>query len=511
MISPVVLPLLVPATTAVACLAAGRKLRLQRAVSVAGALLLLGSGLYLLTRVRTAGIASLQVGDWPFPFGITLAADLFSAVMVVGTGIVALCVLLYAVPLLGVEYERDGFHPVAHVLLLGVCGVFLTGGVFNMYVWFEVTLVSSFVLLVLGGGRRQLEGGIKYVTLNLLASVLFLTAIGLLYGITGSLNFADLSRILAGPNGSSGPVDAVAVLLFVAFGIKAAVFPLFFWLPASYPTPPAAVSALFAGVLTKVGVYAMLRLSSLLFMARASAAREWLVWIAGLTMVTGVLGALSQEDVRKVLSFHSVSQVGYMIMGLALLTPLAVAGAILFMVHHLVVKTNLFLVSGAVERIGGSDRLEELGGLFPARTGLAALFGLSALALTGIPPFSGFVAKLSLVEAGMEIGRYGIVGVALGTGLLTMMSMIKIWNGAFWKPAPPADRKDPEVTEPADSGGASGADRDTRLGPSPLLAMSLLAFLAVAVGVWAEPVLAVVTAASEQLLHPAAYLEVVAR
>lgn len=506
--SPVVLPLLVALVTAVACLAALRWRRVGRALSLVGAGALLASGIVLLWRVDGTGVIAYQVGAWPFPFGITLAADLFSALMVVGAGLVAVCVLLYALSFVDPEHEEHGFHAVVHFLLLGVCGVFLTGDLFNMYVWFEVTLLSSFVLLVLGGRREQLRGGIVYVTLNLLASALFLAAIGILYGHAGSLNLADLSRILTASTPDPGLLAALAALFFVAFGIKAAVFPLFFWLPAAYPTPPPAVSALFAGLLTKVGVYALLRFASLLFMGPALAFRPWVLWIAGITMVTGVLGALAQEEFRRVLAFHSVSQVGYMVMGLGLLTPLAVAGAIFFMIHHLIVKTNLFLVSGLVNRIGGSYELRRLGGLFPAHLGLSLLFGVSALSLAGVPPFSGFFAKLSLVEAGVEIESYGIAAAALGAGILTMMSMLKLWGEAFWKPAEDAEAAGAGPSDPEGRSGAT-AGAEARLGP--YAAMTVLAVLAVAVGLGAQPVLEVVAGAAEQLLDPAAYLTGVAR
>ena len=495
MISPVALPVLVPLVTAVGTLFLRGSGRPSRMLSLTGALALLGSGVHLLRAVLRDGILVYQVGSWPFPFGITLVADLFSALMIVGAGLVTACVLVYALADVGSADEERGFHPLVHTLLLGICGIFLTGDLFNLYVWFEVTLLSSFVLLVLGNSRAQLRSGVIYVTLNLLASALFLGAIGLVYGLTGTLNLADLARVL-GSGGSSGVRLAIAALLFVAFGIKAAVFPLFFWLPAAYPTPSPTVSALFAGLLTKVGVYGLLRLGSLLFMDALIQFRPWVLWIAGITMVTGVLGALSRDGFRRVLAFHSVSQVGYMVMGLGLLTPLAVAGAIFFMLHHLIVKANLFLVSGAANRLGGSYELERLGGLARGHPGLAAIFGVSALALAGVPPFSGFFAKLSLVLAGLEAGSFWIAATALAAGLLTMMSMIKLWGQAFWKPAPDGSRE-------SRGGGRAGG------GWTPFLAMGLLAVAAVALGVGAQPAFEVATKAAEQLLDPSAYLAAV--
>src|SRR5687767_340783 len=267
--------------------------------------------------------------------------------------------------------EAFGYYPLVHALLLGVCGAFLTGDLFNLYVWFEVMLMASFVLLVLGGERPQMHGGIKYVTLNLVSSSLFLAAVGILYGLTGTLNMADLARKLDGL-GHTGPVTAVAMLFLVAFGIKAAVFPLFFWLPASYHTPPGAVSALFAGLLTKVGVYALIRVFILLFVGDAAFIHLLILVLSGLTMVTGVLGAIAQHEFRRVLSFVHISQLGYMTMGLGLagltgspsLAVLALAGSVFYVAHHIAAMTNLFLLSSVVRRLCGTYELRGQGGLY---------------------------------------------------------------------------------------------------------------------------------------------------
>jgi multicomponent Na+:H+ antiporter subunit D len=381
------------------------------------------------------------------------------------------------------------------ILLMGVCGAFLTGDLFNLYVWFEVLLMASFVLLTLGGERGQIEGGFKYVTLNLIASTLFLTALGLVYGMTGTLNMAALAQSL--PTAPyPGLILTVSMLFLVGFGIKAAAFPLFFWLPASYHTPPVAVSAVFIGLLTKVGVSALLRLFTLLFMQDTAFTHTLILVVAGCTMVTGVLGAVAQNEFRRILAFHSVSQVGYMLMGLGLFTPLALAGALYFMIHHSVVKTNLFLVSGVVYEMQGSYELKKLGGQYRAFPALAALFLVSALSLAGAPPFSGFFAKLSLVQAGLALGHYAIVGVSLAVGALTLFSMVKIWAEVFWK-APPA----------APGGGEATMYAIPRRRLAVLLTpVAVLALTTVLLGVLAEPVLTLVTRAAAQLLDPTEYI-----
>ena len=260
----VLLPILIPLTTAATCLLLWDRLRLQRAVSLCGSAALLVAGISLLVTVNTEGIQVEQVGNWSAPFGISIVADLLSSMMVTVTGLVGFCVLVYSTSGIDARRQHFGFHPLLQVLLLGVCGAFLTGDIFNMYVWFEVMLIASFVLVALGGEQAQLEGAIKYVTLNLISSALFLAAAGVLYRTVGTLNMADLSRHWATRKLPASPTVAAAILL-MAFGIKAAVFPLFFWLPASYHTPPMAVSAVMAGLLTKVGVYAMVRVFSLMF------------------------------------------------------------------------------------------------------------------------------------------------------------------------------------------------------------------------------------------------------
>lgn len=489
------LPILIPLATAAVSLLAWRRRALQGALAVAGAAALLGVALWLLAAVRGGTILVLHAGGWPAPFGITLVVDLLGALMVSVSALIGLAVAVYSLATVDARRVSFGYFPLFHVLLMGVCGAFLTGDAFNLYVWFEVMLIASFVLVALGSERAQIEGAIKYVTLNLLSSAFFLVALGILYGLAGTLNMADLSVKLAG-SGNPRLVTAVSMLFLVAFGIKAAVFPLFFWLPASYHTPPAAVSAVFAGLLTKVGVYAMVRFFTLLFVQEREFTHVLITAVAGLTMVTGVLGAMAQSDFRRILSFHIVSQIGYMLMGLGLFSRLALAGTVFYVIHHIIVKTNLFLVSGLAHRRGGSYELARLGGLAAAAPGLALLFLVPALSLAGIPPLSGFFAKLSLVRAGLEGRDYAIAAAALGVSLLTLYSMTKIWNEAFWKPAPAPDAASP--AEPS------------RFRAVAAFAPSVaLAALTVAIGLGAESLFGLAQGAADQLLDPAGYVRAV--
>jgi multicomponent Na+:H+ antiporter subunit D len=489
--------LVVPLATAVATLVAWRSRAAQRWISLAGTFLLLCAAIALVVDVWQEGLRVVTVGAWPAPFGIVLVADHLSAIMVLASSVIALAVIIYSLGSIDPEREALGYHPLFHIQLLGVVGAFLTGDLFNLYVWFEVLLIASFALLGLGAQRAQIRASIKYVVINLVSSLLLLTAVGLLYGLTGTVNMAHLAVRL--PELDAGIITALSMLFIAAFGLKAAVFPLFSWLPASYHTPPVAIMALFSGLLTKVGVYALIRVFTLLFTQDVEFTHSVLLVLAGATMVTGVLGALAQEDVRRILSVHIVSQIGYLIMGLALFTALGLAGAIFYTVHVMIVKVNLFLIGGEVRRLGGSFALKQLGGLYKSHGLLALLFAISALSLAGFPPMSGFFAKLMLVLAGLREGQYLIVAVALTVGLLTTLSMLKIWTKAFWRPAEPHENEHGE-----------GEPRGQRGYPFLRLApIATLTALTLAMGLWAHPLMDLAGRAAAELMNPQSYVDAV--
>lgn len=477
-------------------LMAYRRALTQRAVGLVSSFAQLLVAIVLLGTVQAGGIQTSQMGGWPAPFGITFVADMFAALMLLLSGTIGVATAIYSVSRIDRIRRSYGFYPLMQVLLMGANGAFLTGDLFNLYVWFEVLLIASFVLLVLGNERAQMEGALKYVILNLFSSLLFLTGIGILYGSVGTLNLADIATKLSSLPSSF--TTTLAILFFVSFGIKAAVFPLYFWLPDSYHTPPATVTALFAALLTKVGVYSLVRVFTLLFPEMLRDSQMLFLLAAGFGMVTGVLGAVAQTEVRRILAFHSVSQIGYMIMGLALFTTASLAGAIYFVLHHSIVKSNLFLIAGALRERGGGTDLKKLGDLITREPLLAVLFIVSALSLAGLPPLSGFWAKLALVQAGVAIGTleaFLIIGVSLAVSVFTLISMTKIWNEAFWKPAPAEMPVAPAMTG--------------RGMFFLFLPIGLLAFLTAALGIFPEPLLALVTTAAEQLTDPAQYIRVV--
>ncbi|WP_226642704.1 Na+/H+ antiporter subunit D [Microbulbifer variabilis] len=489
------LPFLIPILTALAAFPARARKLLCGFISVFGCALLLTTTIVILVLVETGGTRAAQMGDWAAPFGITLVADRLSAIMLVISGIVGFCVSLFSLSDIRKYRVKLGFHSFFQLLLAGVCGSFITGDLFNLYVWFEVMLIASFALLVLGGDRIQLDGGIKYVALNLVSTLLMLTSIGMTYGLTGTLNMAQLHISLAAVDNPTA-VSALAVLFICAFGIKAAIFPLFFWLPASYHTPPVTVTAVFAGLLTKVGVYTLIRTFTLIFPSELQFPHTILLGTALLTMLTGVLGAAAHYEFRKILAFHIISQIGFLVLGLALNSPLALAGAVFYMIHNIVAKTNLFLISGTAKRLTGSFELSEIGGLYRASPLLSFFFFIAAFSLAGFPPLSGFWAKLLLVKASLDQAAYFVVAVALITGILTLFSMSKIWAEAFLKDHP----KDYCQS-------LQDIPRYERY--ERLLPVAFLALITLVLGLIPGPLIDYSLAAAGELLKPGEYIEAV--
>ncbi|OBB22272.1 Na+/H+ antiporter subunit D [Mycolicibacterium peregrinum] len=436
------LPVLIPALAAAATLVAGRRPQLQRLIAqfaLSAVVVVCAALLYLADR---NGTLVLHVGGWGQsvpgmgPLGITLVVDRLSALMLVVSAIVLLAVVAYAIG----QGIRDGderqptsiFLPTYLVLSAGVCTAFLAGDLFNLFVGFEVLLAASFVLLTIGASEDRVRAGISYVLVSMVSSLIFLIGIALVYAATGTLNMAELALRL--DDIPSGTRTALFAVLLVAFGIKAAVFPLSTWLPDSYPTAPAPVTAVFAGLLTKVGVYAIIRAHSLLF---PGGELDNVLLVAGLlTMVIGILGAIAQSDIKRLLSFTLVSHIGYMVFGVALANQLGMSGAIYYVAHHIVVQTTLFLVVGLIERQAGASTLQRLGGLAAASPVLAFVFVVPALNLGGIPPFSGFIGKVALLEAGAANGSalaWILVAGSVVTSLLTLYVVARVWTKAFWR------------------------------------------------------------------------------
>lgn len=518
-------PVLVPMLGTVLTLIMGRYPRFQRAVTIAAISFAFVAACLLLYLTNRDGAYALHIGGWDSkggdlgPLGITLVADQLSALMLVVSTAVLLCVMLYAVG----QGIRDGtteqpvsiFLPTYLLLCTGVCNAFLAGDLFNLYVSFEVLLAASFVLLTLGASADRVRAGISYVMVSMVSSLVFLAGIGFAYAATGTLNLAEMAvRLQDIPDGTKGALYAV---LLVAFGIKAAVFPLSTWLPDSYPTAPAPVTAVFAGLLTKVGVYAIIRAHTLLF---PGGSMDRVLLVAGLlTMLVGILGAIAQSDIKRLLSFTLVSHIGYMIFGIALSTEFGLSGAIYYVAHHILVQTTLFLVVGLIERQAGSASLRRLGGL-AASPLLAALFLIPALNLGGIPPFSGFIGKVALIEAGVQDGSvlaWLLVAGSVITSLLTLYVVARVWTKAFWRP-----RADAPEGDLADAGPAvllDGSDDDdvafddrADVGRMPIgMVVPTIAMVAagIVLTLWAGPIFEFTDQAAADLTDSSIYLDAV--
>jgi multicomponent Na+:H+ antiporter subunit D len=466
---------------------------LARWLGPAGSLFLSVLSVYLFMQVQQHGVIALQMGGWEAPFGITLVLDYLSALMLVASSLITFASSIYALRFLDGEIKLNRFFIFFFGLTMGMNGSFITGDVFNLFVWFEVMLMSSFVLITLGRTKEQLEGGIKYLALNLVGSMFLLAGVGLLYGKTGTLNMAHLAEILTRED-QAILMNTSAVLFFMAFGIKAAVFPLYFWLPASYHTPNIAISSLFAGLLTKVGVYTFIRFFTLFFVHDPQFWHQLLLIVSGFTMIAGGMAAAAHYETRRILSYHIISQIGYMIMGLGIYTPLAIAGAIFFTMHNMVAKTNTFLASGMINKARGTFFLKDVGGLYKQSPLMAVLFIIPAFALAGVPPISGFFAKFILIKAGIENGNYVITGAAILTGMLTLYSMMKIWNEAFLKVQPQNEYADKPFV---------------KLKFLEYFPSLFLAAISVLMGIFAYYVFDYTMEAANQLTDPTLYIETV--
>ena len=485
-------PILIPFLTAVLLLFLKQTPRLQKIVGVTGVVIQFIVSLFLLFLTRRSGIQVMYVGGWEAPFGIPLVIDLFSAILLVVSGIIGLCVAVYAISSIDSQRKSFGFYFFLHTMLMGVNGSFISGDVFNLYVWFEVMLMASFALLALGNEKQQLEGSVKYITISLLSSFFFLAGIALLYGKAGTLNMAHLAQLFSSETNGID-TSTIAMLFFIAFGIKAALFPFFFWLPASYHTPPVTITAFFAGLITKVAVYALIRFFTLFLIQDRGFWQPMILIVAGFTMLIGVLAAASQMEIRRILSFHIISQIGYMMMGLGLFTTLSVAGGIYFMVHNIFAKTNAFLVGGLINKLQNSYFLKKTGGLFNAKPGLAFLFFIPGMALAGIPPLSGFFGKFILIKASFDTEHYVIGATSLLVSLITLYSMMKIWNYSFWK----------ENTHD------NNAISNKRLKFTDVLPSVILAFLSIFMGIAAAYVFDLCLDAAKQLMDRTGYIQTV--
>ncbi|KAB1194715.1 Na+/H+ antiporter subunit D [Haloferax sp. MBLA0076] len=546
----VIAPLLVALVTAIVTLLVRPSDILQRTVSLLGAVGYLGAVALLFDAVMLplgseSGVLVYQVSNWAAPFGITLVADGLSVFMLALAGIVSLLVLVYSIASISAFGQRLSYHPLYHFMMVGVTGSFLTGDIFNLFVWFEVMLMSSYILVLFYSGREHTRAALNYVVLNLIGSAVMLVAIGGLYSTTGTLNMADMARRLADPAAYDVavlPVLGLSAVLFSVFALKAGLAPFQFWVPAAYRAAPSPVTAMLAGVVKKVGVYAIVRLYFTIF-AAASVDLAFLgisgdsvlgffgpvmFAMAAVSIVLGGIGAVGRDDVDGILAYSSISQVGFIVLPLAVaatapsdaVAVLGVTAALVYAFNHGLAKSLLFLASGTIQDVVGSDKLSDLGGLADRAPVLAAGFFLGALTLIGVPPISGFFGKFLVFQAAAEALAAGATGsalalaVALAGAILTIAYYTRAWNQVFWGTT--TELVDAAIPSRWTLGTHSAAMTDG--GDDGLEALELttqvtvvvaLAIAAIGFGIGFEAVFAAADAAAHAALDTNAYVDAV--
>ncbi|EES73238.1 Na+/H+ antiporter subunit D [Paenibacillus sp. MB22_1] len=483
-----VFPLIIPLLTAVALIFGHNRIMLQRWISLVGSLIHLVVSCLIVRQVHHDGIQTLYMGGWLPPYGIIFVADMFAALLVLSTSVVSLACLLYAFRTIGQDRERYYFYPFFQFLIVGVCGSFLTGDLFNLFVCFEVMLIASYALIVLGGTKRQLRETLKYILINIVSSALFVAAVAYLYSVTGTLNMAHLSVRIAELE-QAGILTVIAVMLLTVFALKAGLL-LFFWLPGSYSAPPAAVRAVFAALLTKVGLYAIVRTVTLLFPYQPDLIRDGIGLMAMATMVLGGIGAVAYTNIHKIINYNVILGIGFIGFGIAVGNHASMDGVIFYLLHDMLAKALLFLLGGMLIKAAGTEDLREMGGLIKRYPLLGWLFFIVTLALVGVPPLSGFPGKMLMLRGGLESGNVLLTAVAVLSSLLVLYSLIRVFIGAFL-----GEEKRSEIGEESFKG---------------LLAITFgLLVLLVGMGLGAEEIYAFVSQAGRILVTPELYVEAV--
>lgn len=484
-----VLPMAIPLLIGIALIFFRHSVILQRWISFSVMIINTGLSIYLLNRVQDEGVFHLAFGGWEAPYGIVFVADSFSLILVLTTSVVAAVCLLYAFSSTDKSHERMFFYPFILFLITGVNGSFLTGDLFNLYVLFEVMLVASYVLLALGGKKIQLKESIKYVVINVVSSWFFLVAIAYLYGALGTLNMAQLSERIA-DSGQPPLLTVVSIVFLTVFALKSGLL-LYFWLPGSYSAPPAAVAALFGALLTKVGIYAMFRVFTLLFYHDIAITHTIIGVLAGLTLIGGSMGAVAYKDVRQIVAFNVIISVGFILVGLAVATSTAIEGAIFYLVHDMVVKALLYLIAGTMVTLTGTANIERMSGLIRNYPLLGWMFFIVMLSLAGIPPLSGFIGKILVGQGTIEAGSYLLLGIAFLSSILVLYSLLRVFLKCFW--------------------GETLLDEEEETVPKKgwLIPCAILTLATIGLGIGAEPVAEYVSDASATLMQPDTYIDAV--
>ncbi len=431
MINLLLFPILLPFFFAMILMLFPKRRYLQRVGALIALLTTLIASSFLLIKVKSDGIQAITLGSWPAPFGISMVSDMLSVLLVLSSTLIAIIVVWYSFTSIDKERESFFYYPAILFMLTGVNGAFTTGDIFNMFVFFEVLLMSSYLLIVLGGEKVQLRESIKYILVNVISSALFVVTVAYLYSVIGTLNMADIAVKIAQVN-QPGIITVIAVLFLMVFGLKGAIFPLYFWLPSSYAAPPIPVLALFGALLTKVGVYAIMRTYTLFFTLDQSFTHELLMILSILTIISGSIGALAYFDVKKIIIYNIIIAVGVILFGASQMNTAALMGSVFYLIHDILIKGALFLLIGVIIAITGTSNLRKMGGLIKTYPMLGWTYLIAAFGLAGIPPLSGFIGKLLIVQGGFEEGNLWGSILILGSSLVVLLSVIRIFIYAFW-------------------------------------------------------------------------------
>ncbi|MDS9472790.1 Na+/H+ antiporter subunit D [Sporosarcina pasteurii] len=490
MINLLLLPIILPFFFAVILLFFKEKIVVQRIITIVGLVISLIASIILMATIKSDGIQTVTLGSWPAPFGISMVSDMLSALLVTTSIVITLFVVWYSFTSIGHERERFYYYPAVLLMLTGINGAFTTGDIFNMFVFFEVLLMASYVLIVLGGEKKQLRESIKYVLVNVVSSALFVVAVALLYAVIGTLNMADIAVKVA-EVGQPGIITVIAILFLLVFGIKGAIFPLYFWLPGSYAAPPMPVLALFGALLTKVGVYAITRTYTLFFIHNMAVTHELLLILSILTIIAGCVGALAYFDLKHIMIYNIVIAVGVILFGVAQMNDNGMTGAMYYLMHDMIIKGALFLLIGIIIAITGTSNLRKMGGLMKTHAPLGWMYLVAAFGLAGIPPLSGFAGKLLIAKGAFEAGNAWGSMIMLASSLIVLLSVIRIFIYAFWG--------EPKLEQAEQS-----LSYRNLMTPAVLLVI-----LSIAYGVGTEWLVPYMTDASDVLLNPSMYVDAV--
>lgn len=485
----VVLPIIIPVIAGLILVIFRKKLYMQRFIALFAILATFTVAVMMALKIKEDGIQVLQAGGWAAPYGISLVADMFAVILLIITAFVSFCCLFYAFYTIGRLREENFFYPLFLFMISGVNGSFLTGDIFNLFVFFELMLISSYALITLGGEKKQLRESIKYILINVMSSFFFLVAVAYLYAVTGTLNMAHLSVRVA-EAGQSGLMTTVAILLLMVFSLKAGLL-LFYWLPGSYSVPPTAVAAIFAALLTKVGIYAIFRMFTLIFYHQPEITHLLIGILGAATMLLGVIGAVSRWDIEGILTYNVIISVGLIMAGLAAFTTGSITGSVFYLVHDINVKALIFLIGGTIIYLTGTANLKEISGLIRTHPFLGWMFFIASLALAGIPPFSGFLGKLLITKGTFEAGEYWLGAIGLISSLLVLYSVMKIFMNAFWG--------ETNLSEDMEKGTTRGI----------IVPITLLTAVTIFLGLGGESISAYIQLAAEGLMNPDLYIDAV--